>query len=81
MGSPLYLLHSLLKALPLSTPAPVSNFPLAAMVDWVRVNARLPYGAGEEARQRRREVWEAIDVNDNGYASLSEVTRVRHDVT
>ena len=51
------------------------------MVDWVRVNARLPYGAGEEARQRRREMWEAIDVNDNGYASLSEVTRVRHDVT
>ena len=50
------------------------------MVDWVRVNGRLPYGPGEEARRRRREMWEAMDVNGNGYASLSEVTRVRTDV-
>ena len=28
------------------------------------------------AKQRRKEMWGAIDVNDNGYASLSEITRV-----
>ena len=28
------------------------------------------------AKQRRKEMWSAIDVNDNGYASLSEITRV-----
>ena len=28
------------------------------------------------AKEKRKEMWRAIDVNDNGYASLSEITRV-----
>ena len=28
------------------------------------------------AKEKRKEMWSAIDVNDNGYASLSEITRV-----
>ena len=28
------------------------------------------------AKKKRKEMWRAIDVNDNGYASLSEITRV-----
>ena len=27
-------------------------------------------------KQKRKEMWSAIDVNDNGFASLSEITRV-----
>ena len=44
------------------------------MVDWERVNSRLPYG--KEEKEKRKEMWKAIDVNDNNYVSLSEITRV-----
>jgi len=49
-------------------------------VDWEKVNERLPYKKGEEGKQRRKDMWAAIDVNDNGYASLSEITRGVRDV-
>ena len=39
-------------------------------------DVRLPYARTPEARRQRRRMWEAIDVNDNGFVSLAEVTRV-----
>ena len=45
-------------------------------LDWVKINASLPYKRTKEQYQMRKKMWEAIDVNDNGYVSLSEITRV-----
>jgi hypothetical protein len=46
------------------------------MVDWERVNARLPFHRDPGGRARRKEMWTAIDVNANGFVSLAEITRV-----
>ena len=46
------------------------------IINWERINARLPWAKTPEAKQQRRRMWEAIDVNDNGFVSLAEVTRV-----
>merc|ERR1711962_1412620 len=50
------------------------------MVDWERINSRLPYLRTEEEKEKRKKMWEAIDANDNGYVSLAEVTRGVRDV-
>ena len=47
-----------------------------AELDWAVINARLPHKRTKEQYQMRKKMWEAIDVNDNGYVSLSEITRV-----
>ena len=47
------------------------------MVDWVAVNACLPFRRTLEERARRKEMWAAIDVNANGYVSLAEITKVQ----
>ena len=49
---------------------------LSVMINWTKVNAGLPFRKTVEEKNRRREMWKAIDVNDNGFVSLSEVTRV-----
>ena len=46
------------------------------IINWDRINARLPWAKTPEAKQQRLRMWEAIDVNDNGFVSLAEVTRV-----
>ena len=45
-------------------------------LDWAVINSRLPYKRTKEQYQMRKKMWGAIDVNDNGYVSLSEITRV-----
>ena len=46
------------------------------IINWERINQRLPWARTPEAKRERRRMWEAIDVNDNGFVSLAEVTRV-----
>jgi len=50
------------------------------MVDWERINARLPYSRTQEDKETRKKLWEAIDANGNGYVSLAEITRGVRDV-
>ena len=45
-------------------------------INWVRINSRLPYARTKEQYELRRKMWRAIDVNDNGFVSLAEITRV-----
>ena len=45
-------------------------------LDWALINSRLPYARNKEQLQERKKMWKAIDVNDNGFASLAEITRV-----
>ena len=45
-------------------------------LNWAKINARLPYKRTKEQYQLRKKMWSAIDVNDNGHVSLSEITRV-----
>ena len=44
-------------------------------LDWAVINTRLPHKRTTEQYQIRKKMWGAIDVNDNGYVSLSEITR------
>ena len=52
---------------------------LAAMseLDWADINSKLPFSRDEEEAERRKDLWAGIDVNGNGFVSLSEVTTVR----
>merc|ERR1711962_1749986 len=50
------------------------------MVDWERINSRLPYLRNEEDKKRRKNMGEAIDINGNGYVSLAEITKGVRDV-
>ena len=45
-------------------------------LDWADINSKLPFSRDEEEAERRKELWAAIDVNGNGFLSLSEVTTV-----
>jgi len=49
-------------------------------VDWDEVNAKLPYARTKEEYVARKELWEAFDVNGNGFLSLAEVTKGVRDV-
>ena len=51
-----------------------------AEINWAIINSRLPYARTGEDREQRRKMWRAIDVNDNGFVSLAEITRVRHEI-
>ena len=51
------------------------------IINWERINARLPYLRTPEHRALRRRMWAEIDCNDNGFVSLAEVTRVSGDLT
>ena len=45
-------------------------------MDWSDINSKLPFSRDEEEVERRKEMWASIDVNSNGFVSLSEVTTV-----
>ena len=45
-------------------------------LDWTDINSKLPFSREEEETERRKEIWAGIDVNGNGFLSLSEVTTV-----
>ena len=47
-----------------------------SQVDWDDINSKLPFGREEEDTERRQKIWAEIDVNGNGFVSLSEVTTV-----
>ena len=46
------------------------------MINWGHINERLPYAKTQEQFEKRKQMWRAIDVNDNGFVSLAEITRV-----
>jgi len=51
-----------------------------ADIDWEEINAKLPYARTEDDFGARKEMWDGIDVNANGYVSLAEVTKGVRDV-
>ena len=50
------------------------------VIDWEKINRNLPYGRTPGDLRQRRGLWRALDVNDNGFLSLAEVTRGVRDV-
>ena len=53
----------------------------ASDVDWETINEQLVYDHSEESHHKRREIWNAMNVNDNKYLSLAEVDRGIRDVS
>ena len=53
----------------------------ASDVDWETINEQLVYGHSEESHEKRREIWNAMNVNDNKYLCLAEVDRGIRDVS
>ena len=45
----------------------------AADIDWDTINTKLPYERSDEAKNKRRELFNQFDPNCNGYLSLAEV--------
>merc|ERR1711872_146081 len=55
--------------------------PLIRMsLDWEEINEKLPYARTKDEFSARKELWDAMDVNGNGYLSLAEVTKGVRDV-
>ena len=50
------------------------------IINWEKINSRLPFKKTPEQFEKRKMMWRAIDVNDNGFVSLAEVTRGVRDV-
>ena len=50
-------------------------------MDWETINEQLLYDHSEESHAKRREIWTAMNVNDNKYLSLAEVDRGIRDVS
>ena len=48
--------------------------------DWEGLLKRLPIKKTVEERTKRRQLWNAIDMNGNGYISLAEFDRGVRDV-
>ena len=48
--------------------------------DWNALLARLPVKKTPEDREKRKKMWNAIDMNGNGYCSLAELDRGIQDV-
>eukprot|EP00092_Neocalanus_flemingeri_P009404 GFUD01010118.1.p1 GENE.GFUD01010118.1~~GFUD01010118.1.p1 ORF type:complete len:157 (+),score=48.99 GFUD01010118.1:97-567(+) len=46
-----------------------------ADIDWLVVNARLPYKRTPEEKEERKRLWRNIDINGNGFVSLAEITK------
>jgi len=49
-------------------------------INWPEITEKLPFEKGDEGKEQRKELWKYVDVNDNGYASLAEVTKGVRDV-
>jgi len=49
-------------------------------LNWPEITAKLPHEKGDEGKALRKELWSSIDVNDNGFVSLAEMTRGVRDV-
>ena len=48
--------------------------------DWDKFLASLPIAKTAEDRAKRKKIWDAIDMNRNGYVSLAEFDRGVRDV-
>ena len=51
----------------------------AADIDWDTINAKLPYERSDEAKEKRRELFNQFDPNCNGYLSLAEVLQTIYE--
>ena len=49
-------------------------------IDWDLIREKLPFDRSPESKAKRNELWNAIDVNGNGYLSLAEVDKGLRDV-
>merc|ERR1712215_73683 len=49
-------------------------------VDWDLINTKLPYARTKDDFTKRKELWDAMDVNGNGFLSLAELTKGVQDV-
>ena len=53
----------------------MSTAPEPEDVDWGVLSSKLPYGKTPIAAKRRKELWDKLDVNGNGYLSLAEIDK------
>eukprot|EP00670_Eutreptiella_braarudii_P007008 CAMPEP_0174286784 /NCGR_PEP_ID=MMETSP0809-20121228/12998_1 /TAXON_ID=73025 ORGANISM="Eutreptiella gymnastica-like, Strain CCMP1594" /NCGR_SAMPLE_ID=MMETSP0809 /ASSEMBLY_ACC=CAM_ASM_000658 /LENGTH=441 /DNA_ID=CAMNT_0015382983 /DNA_START=114 /DNA_END=1439 /DNA_ORIENTATION=+ len=49
-------------------------------IDWGLIAERLPYGRSQVEKDRRKELFNLIDVNGNGYISLAETDKGLRDI-
>lgn len=49
-------------------------------IDWDVINEKLPYERTDEAKKKRKNLFQQFDPNGNGYLSLAEVDRGIRDV-
>eukprot|EP01059_Diplonema_ambulator_P030586 TRINITY_DN52_c0_g1_i2.p1 TRINITY_DN52_c0_g1~~TRINITY_DN52_c0_g1_i2.p1 ORF type:complete len:186 (+),score=76.11 TRINITY_DN52_c0_g1_i2:51-608(+) len=49
-------------------------------IDWAELSAKLPSGKTAKDKQKRRQIFNAMDMNGNGYLSLAEVDKGVRDV-
>lgn len=52
----------------------------ASEIDWEGINEKLPYARTDEAKEKRRELFNSFDPNGNGYLSLAETDKGVRDV-
>ncbi len=45
----------------------------ASEIDWAALNEKLPYERNDEAKAKRKDLFQQFDPNANGYLSLAEV--------
>merc|ERR1712025_1445730 len=56
------------------------SYTIDMSIDWEEVNTKLPYARTKDDFAARKELWDGMDVNGNGYLSLAEVTKGIRDV-
>jgi len=49
-------------------------------IDWEEVNDKLPFSKNKEDYAKRKDMWNQIDINGNGFCSLAEITKGVRDV-
>ena len=45
-------------------------------IDWAEINAKLPFERSDEAKAKRKDLFQQFDPNGNGYLSLAEVSMI-----
>ncbi len=48
---------------------------MASDINWAEINEKLPYERTDEAKAKRKELFNQFDPNGNGYLSLAEVRK------
>lgn len=47
---------------------------------WAELNEKLPWHVRPDELIKRKEIWDSMDVNGNGYLSLAEIDKGMRDV-